>query len=35
MKIWNPIEGKYMEDLLLINDLDICGLVTEEEEDNG
>lgn len=32
MKIWNPVEGKYREDILLINDLDICGLVTEEEE---
>ena len=32
MKIWNPVEGKYREDILIVNDLDICGLVTEEEE---
>lgn len=32
MKIWNPIEGKYRDDILIVNDLDICGLVTEEVE---
>lgn len=32
MKIWNPVEGKYREDILIVNDTDICGLVTEEEE---
>lgn len=34
MKIWNPVEGKYREDILIVNDLDICGRVTEEEEIN-
>lgn len=34
MKIWNPVEGKYREDILIVNDLDICALVTEEEEIN-
>lgn len=34
MKIWNPVEGKYREDILIVNDLDICGLVTEESELN-
>ena len=34
MKIWNPVEGKYREDLLIVNDLDITALITEEEEVN-
>lgn len=34
MKIWNPVEGKYRDDILIVNDLDICGLVAEEEEIN-
>lgn len=32
MKIWNPIEGKYRDDIILLNDLDITALITEEEE---
>ena len=35
MKIWDPVEGKYREDILIVNDLDLCGLVTEWEEVNG
>lgn len=35
LRLWNPAEGKYRDDLVLINDLDVCGLVTEEEEVNG
>jgi len=34
MKIWNPVEGKYRDDLLIINDLDITALITEEEDIN-
>lgn len=32
MKIWNPIEGKYREDMLLLNDLDLTAIITEEED---
>ena len=34
MKIWNPVDGKYRDDLLIVNDLDITALITEEEEVN-
>ena len=35
MKIWNPVDGKYRDDLLLVNDLDITALILDEEEVNG
>jgi chaperonin GroES len=34
MKIWNPVEGKYRDDILIVNDLDITALITLEEEVN-
>jgi chaperonin GroES len=32
MKIWNPVEGKYRDDILIVNDLDITALITLEDE---
>jgi len=31
-KIWDVSIGKYRDDILLINDLDLIALITEEEE---
>lgn len=34
MKIWDVVTGKFRDDLLLLNDLDITALITEEVEYN-
>lgn len=34
MKIWDPVDAKYREDMLLLNDIDITAIVTEEEDIN-
>lgn len=34
MRFWDSVEGKFRDDLLLLNDLDITALITEEEEIN-
>ena len=35
MKIWDSLEGKYRDDMLLLNDTDITARITEEEDING
>lgn len=32
MKIWDSVEGKYRNDMLLLNDTDLTARITEEEE---
>lgn len=31
MRIWDPKIGKFREDILLLNDLDVVAVITEEE----